>query len=251
MTRGWTFQETMLSTRRISFTKEQVYYECKSMQCSESPPPNLEQWHAEDMQAFRGGMNRQIFELSPLNLALFDVWVFIAGYSSRKLSYDDDSLSGFLGIVAFLETPRLRYRIFGECPLQRNVIISPAEVIGTPRTPYRACMVPSTKSRRRPGLPLPSWSLTGWEGAHWSNGLAHCYFGCDCDEKSPATVLGAETEAEVLIDWESPQPMLTARSELKTVPRVVLIEVWTVSLRINHFPLMRQHFQAAGVLHLC
>ncbi|KAF2836990.1 HET-domain-containing protein, partial [Patellaria atrata CBS 101060] len=35
MTRGWTYQEAMLSKRRIFFTDEQVYFECAGMQCSE------------------------------------------------------------------------------------------------------------------------------------------------------------------------------------------------------------------------
>ena len=117
MTRGWTYQEAMLSTRRIFFTEQQVYYECNGMQCSEALPPDLEQWHAEDKQGFRDGVSHQIFELSTLNLALFDVWVYIAAYSSRELSYDGDSLNGFLGILAFLETPETTLRNFWRMPI--------------------------------------------------------------------------------------------------------------------------------------
>ncbi|KAF1812913.1 HET-domain-containing protein [Eremomyces bilateralis CBS 781.70] len=39
--RGWAYQEAMLSTRRIFFTEEQVYWECRSMQCTEAHPPTL------------------------------------------------------------------------------------------------------------------------------------------------------------------------------------------------------------------
>jgi hypothetical protein len=35
-TRGWTFQEAMLSRRRLVFTEEQVYFECNAMNCYES-----------------------------------------------------------------------------------------------------------------------------------------------------------------------------------------------------------------------
>ena len=35
-TRGWTYQEAMLSTRRLVFLKDQTYFECKSMYCRES-----------------------------------------------------------------------------------------------------------------------------------------------------------------------------------------------------------------------
>ncbi|EHK45124.1 hypothetical protein TRIATDRAFT_243270, partial [Trichoderma atroviride IMI 206040] len=34
-TRGWTFQEALLTRRRLVFTEEQVYFECGAMSCSE------------------------------------------------------------------------------------------------------------------------------------------------------------------------------------------------------------------------
>ena len=35
-TRGWTYQEGLLSKRRLFFTNEQVFYECNGMHCMES-----------------------------------------------------------------------------------------------------------------------------------------------------------------------------------------------------------------------
>lgn len=35
-TRGWTYQEGVLSNRRIVFTDEQVYWECSGMAAHES-----------------------------------------------------------------------------------------------------------------------------------------------------------------------------------------------------------------------
>lgn len=36
MTRGWTYQETVLSLQRLFFTDQQVYFECDSMSCYEA-----------------------------------------------------------------------------------------------------------------------------------------------------------------------------------------------------------------------
>ena len=36
LTRGWTYQEAVLSTRRPVFTEEQISFECKCMYCCES-----------------------------------------------------------------------------------------------------------------------------------------------------------------------------------------------------------------------
>jgi hypothetical protein len=40
-TRGWTYQEGLLSNRRLFFTKEQVYFECNGMHCAESVIPTM------------------------------------------------------------------------------------------------------------------------------------------------------------------------------------------------------------------
>jgi hypothetical protein len=44
-TRGWTFQEAVLSRRRLAFTDEQVYFECNAMNCYESLATPLEMIH--------------------------------------------------------------------------------------------------------------------------------------------------------------------------------------------------------------
>ncbi|KAI9658309.1 MAG: hypothetical protein M1821_002442 [Bathelium mastoideum] len=46
--RGWTLQETILSTRRVVFTEDQLYFECNSMDCSESMAPNIDLIHSRD-----------------------------------------------------------------------------------------------------------------------------------------------------------------------------------------------------------
>jgi hypothetical protein len=39
--RGWTFQEAILSRRRLVFTDDEVYFECAGKNCFESSPHNL------------------------------------------------------------------------------------------------------------------------------------------------------------------------------------------------------------------
>ena len=52
-TRGWTYQESLLSTRRIIFTDQQVYYECHGMLCYEVWDLPLREMHTEDGQALQ------------------------------------------------------------------------------------------------------------------------------------------------------------------------------------------------------
>jgi hypothetical protein len=191
--RGWTYQEAMLSTRRIFFTKEQVYWECRSMQCTEAHPPTLTDWHDSSLQMYYTAVQHEMFELSTLNLSLFDVWKYISAYARRKLSFDDDSLNGFLGVLAFIQTPETRLRHFWGIPIPMN---GDFYTHFGPWQPMHCFLTALTwshreKCRRRPSF--PSWSWVGWECSLSFDGMKHSYQGCTCDLNlsGTATVLGA------------------------------------------------------------
>jgi hypothetical protein len=52
--RAWTYQEAVLSRRRLVFTEEQVYFECESMNCFESLNSPLRALHTKTGKGFRG-----------------------------------------------------------------------------------------------------------------------------------------------------------------------------------------------------
>lgn len=60
-TRGWTLQEAVLSRRRLVFTDDQVYFDCKAMNCHESLSTPLEKLHVKDGSKFRNIMQSGIF----------------------------------------------------------------------------------------------------------------------------------------------------------------------------------------------
>lgn len=62
MSWGWTYQEAMLSRRRIIFTDNQVYFECQAMQCREAFPPTLELLHTNNKQNFRDDLHPSLFQ---------------------------------------------------------------------------------------------------------------------------------------------------------------------------------------------
>jgi hypothetical protein len=51
--RGWTYQEALLSRRRLVFTDEQVYYECYGMHCCEALDFPLRSMHTKSLQMFK------------------------------------------------------------------------------------------------------------------------------------------------------------------------------------------------------
>jgi hypothetical protein len=121
--RGWTYQEGVLSRRRLVFTDSQVYFECGGMvayECFQLPPGNL---HSPTMLNQERFIQAGLFsgtESSSSNLFrqtasanLGDrqerAMAHIRNYSHRKISYNCDVLSAVHGILASLQV----YHIFG------------------------------------------------------------------------------------------------------------------------------------------
>lgn len=99
-TRGWTFQEGYLSSRRLIFTNTQVLFVCNRMNATESLQKLLGTTCACDDMSFdylipqHGSVETSTFSASGL---LFH----IQEYSKRELSRPSDSLNAILGVLNF------------------------------------------------------------------------------------------------------------------------------------------------------
>jgi hypothetical protein len=181
MTRGWTYQEGVLSRRRLVFTNQQVYFECSGMYCCEALDLPLSRLHTQDQKRFKSdfadGVNMGIFPRK-LGYTAWEVVERIEEYSKRSLTNPLDILDGFRGILRALEKgPQKIRHLFGV-----PVIPRPPSATGTRRwnTPeaqesYDAyewspfvgfciglCWDAREPLERREGF--PSWSWTGWLG---------------------------------------------------------------------------------------
>ncbi|CZR69955.1 uncharacterized protein PAC_19856 [Phialocephala subalpina] len=119
-TRGWTYQEGVLSNRCLVFTGEQMYWECRGMAVNESirlPLPSLHlqsesvkhYYHFADYMLsgiFRGDMHRvpelqygfQPEDTNNLAKEIETINGHIRGFTSRNLTDPGDSLNAFLGV---------------------------------------------------------------------------------------------------------------------------------------------------------
>lgn len=164
--RGWTYQEAVLSTRCLFFTEEQVHFLCPKMRRCESV---LVQGIAiqPDREHDRMG---HVLRRSPVHdnktQVAFDVFAdHIEHYSHRTLSYDDDILNAFRGILA--RSPFWTYYgvaitiepkyISWAAPKDGNVGFANG-LFWHAFEDYSSYTV----LQRRPGF--PSWSWAGWKG---------------------------------------------------------------------------------------
>ncbi|KAH7395445.1 heterokaryon incompatibility protein-domain-containing protein, partial [Cadophora sp. MPI-SDFR-AT-0126] len=111
--RGWTYQEGILATRRLVFTDEQVYFECHGMCCYETFDLPYAELHSPTNQIFKSTYFATPPSEPGTRIGIFpagygenagDIYIHIARYSARNLSHDEDRLKAFLGILEAFET---------------------------------------------------------------------------------------------------------------------------------------------------
>jgi Heterokaryon incompatibility protein (HET) len=177
ITRGWTYQEAILSRRCLFFTDVQVYFVCKSMTCRESIegpisgslPLKLDETTLGPLQLGKSTLGTDVFSIAgPTPSDPFSRFMnHVSQYSSRRLTYETDALDAFRGSLARQEYctyygvpicfdyDRLTEDDFNACDLgfARGLCWTPS---------YELSPQVSTPLRRREGF--PSWSWVGWSG---------------------------------------------------------------------------------------
>jgi hypothetical protein len=177
-TRAWTLQEAVLSVRRLVFTEVQMYFECNVMTCHESVSIELDLLHSPSKQKLQPCVASGIFSGEPgllpprhkHQLLAFDRYLkLLCQYSSRRLSYDADSMNAFLGIVQQFDGTTL-----GQATL-RQLWGLPFLVYGSdPRRSAESLTFsllwrhddyewPHQRGSNR-RVDFPSWSPMGWGG---------------------------------------------------------------------------------------
>jgi hypothetical protein len=174
-TRAWTFQELMLSRRRLMFDQHQMHFGCnlgryaESINNSMDPQQLLETLLKPELNDFfmvlfrcelvgircltmsqqeKGLQNAT--EKTRLEVADDEYCGLVPLYTARQMTNDSDSLNAFLGILQQLRKSVLPKGLEWGLPLR-----------DFPQS-LRWFHPRTVKPRRRPDF--PSWSWTGWEG---------------------------------------------------------------------------------------
>lgn len=194
-TRGWTYQEGLLSRRRLVFTDQQVYFQCNKYEPGPMGMP-------DDYYGCSEAMSLSSASIDPCNiledddgffefeLDHFEIWPRINEYTQRSLSRQEDIMNAMLGIFekyAERKSMCLTFRhIFG-IPIsymdglenheadswQGSFLLNLAWELPTP-------------SKRRKGF--PSWSWVGWEGTGFVGSFRCLYHLCLSCEQHIAAV---------------------------------------------------------------
>jgi hypothetical protein len=154
--RGWTYQEYMMSTKRILFNQKELHWEC---QCSV--------WHEE--MTLGTELDQYIDLRLGVILTGFPDWSslghIITKYNERELRYDEDALPGISGLLSVASRSFTGGFLYGlpemlfDRALGWEPMWGPMNINLRRRTPSDR----PTDSRLSPSG-LPSWSWIGWQG---------------------------------------------------------------------------------------
>ena len=107
-TRGWTYQEAMLSRRRMFFTEAQVYFSCQQLLRSEAneeiantDAPKYASYIPLLIPKLLSRVPRIAFGNCTAGFSLVEFYAFLSEYHGcRSLSRQSDTLIAFLGVLA-------------------------------------------------------------------------------------------------------------------------------------------------------
>ncbi|KAK0624124.1 heterokaryon incompatibility protein-domain-containing protein [Immersiella caudata] len=175
--RGWTFQELLLSSRKLMFHYNVAIWECKSAQWHEihgTHPRPVEKAGLERFRVADATLKNVIDGIQLPAAGILGVFFnLVNSYNHRQLTYSEDALRAFSGISGAI-----------------TKIAYPAGFLwGLPLGCFSQAllwMAEEPLQRRKPRAPageaMPSWSWVGWQGRIKEDAWAPHFF----DELSSA-----------------------------------------------------------------
>lgn len=170
-TRGWTYQEALLSKRRLVFGESQTYFQCSKMYRYEAiavkpcQPRTNTDLRCENDYFEMNNPTEVIFPVEGIGRSVSDIGRRIEEYYVRKLLYPSDKLNAFNGI---LETFEIKFKMRNLCGLPlpimplSSISKSPCGDLLTGLQWTFESQLWSYYSVLKRIEEFPSWSWVGW-----------------------------------------------------------------------------------------
>ncbi|KAK8119861.1 HET-domain-containing protein [Apiospora kogelbergensis] len=162
--RGWTFQEQLLAKRSLIFLDDLFFWDCQSKTCFTGPGGEHSplDGHPDYRMAVASVEDepkwRTLGPLSPIpDFRLFVE--LVCRYSNRNLTYDQDTLPAFSGVLDAFAQSSFRGGFISGLPS----LFLDASLIWQPLFKARRRSPVNGVSKFAPMASLPSWSWVGWQ----------------------------------------------------------------------------------------
>jgi hypothetical protein len=232
-TRGWTLQESILSGRRLFFTEDQAYFECQSRIHFEAMDINFKM--IDFPESWLWAFHSPIHQRSRIGVTLHSYMELISEYTSRDLSFDEDSFAAFAGIAnesANSKPPT--FQISG-IPIKDDWESAETGNITSIKNFFLSALMWEHKSskysegpnaRRRPQF--PSWSWIGWCGQISPT----C---SNLELKQPHILIAIEFDTDLVLDLEALAKDLSSlnRCQIRGPAKGLHLKGYVLSLKQN------------------
>ncbi|KAL0941519.1 tol protein [Colletotrichum truncatum] len=216
--RGWTYQEGLLSRRKLIFTDTQVYFQCNAMHCLESIQISLERLHIHKNIRMQDNVDMsRVFPLRGLGKSTNDLEDRLGEYLRRDLTFDSDILDAFRGVLSAFEhkfsTPM---KSLHGIPIYSTLFSTTdleAFVFG-----LSWWSVGHQEPQRRPGF--PSWTWAGWK----LSGVSFSFYGATRDPATPSLVdISVEYADGLVLPWSENEDRILANDRSGSPPSFLRI----------------------------
>lgn len=167
-TRGWTYQEALLSRRKLVFLEQGLRFQCGAMHCVEELSVPLPAFHTKALHQFRADVIiPMLFPSHGVGKSPFDIYDRIHEYSKREFTYDNDCIDAFQGILERFAKMVQKVEHFHGVPLFSPTSFKPRMEDITHRLLFGLNWTIKGPAIRRRGF--PSWTWAGWKLAESSS----------------------------------------------------------------------------------
>ncbi|KAF2428038.1 hypothetical protein EJ08DRAFT_327446 [Tothia fuscella] len=254
--RGWTYQEALLSRRRLVFTDSRFYFQCCAMHCPESLAFPLQSLHISNAQRFPEKLTLwKAFPARGVGNGHHSPMDRIVEFMNRNLSFDADALRAFQGIIEEFKNSKSQVHFLSGVPLApREYVIGPGLdnawntsqlVFGLTWGDIKYSRLKRKFSRR---IGFPSWSWLGWKvemdeigEADWGPKME--LFGLEYKWSPIGTRRYGtfQNHLEVMVDlpdstvipWKGNRELIQSKFSNGEIPRYLPIDDWTCGLEIK------------------
>ena len=252
-TRAWTYQEAVLSRRRLFFCEQQVYFECSGMHCYEAMEAPLNAMHIKSMERFSEWNEPALFvPITREHYPLDKVFDHLSQYTARALSYPDDILNGMLGILEAFE------RRYGSILHFTGITMAPDDTVlkYCPLNPEKRsstreeqfatglCWKLKSPSKRREGF--PSWSWTGWYGTVLALSGYEGYIHNTHDIRFSIEGVNGE-----ILDWERVCHAITMGVSTERQTAHLVVDADIITVRLSYSPDHENGYEEGRLMVIC
>jgi hypothetical protein len=242
MNRGWTYQEALLSKRRLIFTEKQVYFECGGATFMETVAEPEEIMFAQADAAMKREIHygnignlldtrHRLFPADYLGQIREDPWLIqhrLAEYTVRSLTFESDTLNAFLGILRHFRNPECTISQVWGVPVLWSSTAKWSAIEGFATGLCWTGFFPATQVIERRSE-FPSWSWAGWKMAISPKSYFYRY-----GFKTPYEIkIDFEIECGKILDWPTFQTASQA-DDAPVLSQYLHIEGWSLKCRLHN-----------------